>query len=252
MNQSLYRRFAKLTLMTCFLGLCLVSTGCDDLAGAAMEKAIEKGAGDDPERSSFAAKLKVLKEDCPKEINEYTTLKWVKLKGLNRVEFRYEISESGRADVNMNHRFALDREYAKRTLECPIAESVVKLDLGVDHVFRDTDNKQLYSTTFTRKDLKQAKLLAEKEAKQAEALAKEAATRSAFRKIESPKMTVTDPMQMAADANQMPAVTNVSNSADDWMPGELKADWRTGDNPAGVRANPYGGGQQQQSNPYAQ
>ncbi|WP_145420849.1 hypothetical protein [Planctomycetes bacterium K23_9] len=233
--------------------ICLVSAGCEDMAGAVMEKAIESDVGGSPKRASFAAKFRRVKEECPVTVNEYLTLEWVKMKGLNRIEFRYRVSESGRPFVNMNKWMDLNPEIIQRTADSPLAESVEALDLSVDHVFKDTDGIQMYSKTVTKMDLKKAKLkaaVAEKrkkaEAKLAQTKAKADAAKpkgltittldasSAFDSVD-----VTNPVMNGGSSTTQVKNGQASSTTDDWTPEQWQGPERNSSNPAGVQSNPY-------------
>lgn len=231
------------------------------MAGAVMETAIESGADGNPKRASFAAKFRQLKEDCPMEVNDYTTLEWVKMKGINRIEFRYRVSESGRGIVNMNNWINLDPEIIQRTADSPIGASVVALDLGVDHIFKDTDGKQMYSKSVTKLELKKAEekaALAEKRRLAEEKLAELKKNTPASPASNGTGITITDlsagvPVKSAQSGNIVIGagrsrgdveVTNTSmpagHSSSNAPPVSTRSSFVPGtSNPAGVQHNPY-------------
>jgi hypothetical protein len=236
-------------------GVCFITTGCEDITGAAMEKAIDATADGSVKRASFAGRLRKLKEDCPIQINDYTTLEEVKMKGINRVEFRYLVSESGREIVHMNNWMNLDPEILKRTAEGPLADSVMALDIGIEHVFKDSDNIQMYSKRINKADLKRAKRnaeLAEKrklaEEKMAELAAKEPAAPSNGKAItittleehaRQQRQSVTKPVYASdGDAAEM-KTSHVSTDGAVWIPKKFDGFRQGAANPAGVQGNPY-------------
>lgn len=234
------------------------------MAGAVMESAIENSDDGNPKRASFAAKFRKVKESCPVQVNDYTTLEWVKMKGLNRVEYRYTVSESGRSIVNLNNWLQMDAEVIQRTAESPLAESVVALDLGVDHIFKDTDGKQVYSKAVTKKELKQAKKLAEldekrkiAEAKMAEAMKTQLAAAGKGLTISTldtntrvTNAQIANPVFLSGGSMAPVKATDSAAPAEAWSPSKVERTPNMPANPAGVKANPFGA-PTTQSNPYA-
>ena len=242
--------FVRPILSAALLATLCFSSGCTEL----LESAAKSGAGDDPGKASFAAVLKEIQDQCPKQINDYTTLRFVKMKGVNRIEYRYLVSESGREIVNGNNHIALKKELVEQTCNSPLAKHVVKLDMSVEHVFRDTDNVQMFSHRIYKGDIEN-KLLAKKIAE------KLAAKQGDMPKSED---AVSEPAEQSQPAQnqmfQMPTVTNVSRTAgkepqitnaagqiqdadESEKPEQILPqtvhDARTLANPAGVRTNPY-------------
>jgi hypothetical protein len=262
-------RLCRLTLVSIFVGsVCCLTTGCEDLTGAAMEKAIDATSEGSLKRASFAGRLRKLKEDCPIQINDYTTLEEVKMKGINRVEFRYLVSESGREIVHMHNWMNLDPEILKRTAESPLADSVMALDIGIEHVFKDSDNIQMYSKRINKSDLKRAKRnaeLAEKRKIAEEKMAELAANQpepapSNGRAItittleehsRQQRQQVTKPVYAADDASTKMKTSHVSTDGSVWIPKKFDGFRQGKANPAGVQSNPYGSAPTQ-GNPYAQ
>jgi len=121
---------------------CLISTGCDHIAGKAMETALENG-GDEADPNSIFAKLKAEKALCPRPINEHTTLTDVSLRGLDRIRYTYSVTESGRPEVNMLHQGKIQAEVLQRAKASHLGPLIVEKQIGVDHFFEDADGKCL-------------------------------------------------------------------------------------------------------------
>ena len=217
------------------------------MAGAAMEKAVKSAAKKDPKRAKFANALQSIQDECPKKINEYTTLQYVKLKGLNRIEFRYLVSESGRRYVNLNNRWELYDQIDQRTLESPICDSVISMDLSVDHIFRDSDDKQMFSHTVYKDTLKKRKVknkIAELKAKKAAEEPTQAADEVEITTVSNPGVGVeakpTGPAKLTI--SEMPEATKAQTGnlevGKSWLPSMFQSS-RNAANPAGVQSNPF-------------
>ena len=108
------------------LALCTLSVGCDQMAGAAMEMAIENTTPEQARRDSLMAKLKTERAELPKKINDHTTLRKIKMRGLNRIRYTYLVSESGRPTVNMNFTPERKKECVDRMVESRMAVAMEK------------------------------------------------------------------------------------------------------------------------------
>ncbi|MEM8666153.1 MAG: hypothetical protein AAGG48_01465 [Planctomycetota bacterium] len=125
--------------------------GCDKLTGTALETALEQGA-DDAVPGSLFARLKAEKATCPKQINEHTVLKDVSLQGVDRIRYTYEVSESGRPEVNMLHTGKIRKEALKRAESSHLGPAIAEKGFGVDHFFEDADGKCLLWVEMTGKE----------------------------------------------------------------------------------------------------
>lgn len=143
------KMFCALTSTLAFA--CLISTGCDDMAGKAMETALEHG-GDEADPNSVFAKLKAEKANCPQPVNEHTTLTDVSLRGLDRIRYTYVVSESGRPEVNMLNQGKIQAEVLERARFSHLAPIILEKGFGVDHFFEDADGKCLLWMEMTSRE----------------------------------------------------------------------------------------------------
>lgn len=243
--KSILSSFAVCTLC------CTWLTGCDEVINdKSSDEAIVVDA--DPNTAALNEHLAEIKAAGPEKLNEHTTLHWVKKKGTTRIEFRYRVAESGRESVNAERRLEIRAEILERMKSSKLTESILELNLSVDHVFRDSDNKSLFSTTVTPQDIEDCAKEIELAKKKIEAEAIEAAAEQAdLEKAELARVAA------EADATQndptMPQATTVSNPQDEWLPSKTKVSNRSKVNPAGLRDNPYAEQpSSQQTNPYFQ
>ena len=252
MNAYKTNRYSMIASAFLLAGLMVFSTGCDDLSGAVMETTIKSGSADSPKRNSFAKRLQQVQDDCPKEITDSLTLESVGLKGINRVEFQYSMSESGRETYNLNNFLVLQPLCLKLTQESPIAPSVVACDLSVKHIFTDPDGKQVYSHSIYKKDLKQGR--------KDDQTAAETAAEAEATEFKNVSLEAARGLGKAVDANALklqegmatPVAEQPEEKEEVQFAEAVKAS-RSKVNPAGVRDNPYAakpGAGGVQGNPY--
>jgi hypothetical protein len=109
-------------------------------------------AEDAAARKAMVEQINAEQAQCPRKINDYTTLKKVFLKGNNRIKYLYLVTDEGLPHVNMDMEDEVSRQVIERTKDTPLGKSIVKLDLGVEHFFQDTQGRCMLWLQMTKKD----------------------------------------------------------------------------------------------------
>lgn len=137
------------TLIATLAAVTLVGlSGCNKIASSLDEKF--------EERQEAQKIFDHLNSQCPKKINEYTTLTRVSY-GLGQVEYRYEVSESGRTKVILPNKWLVKGEILEETKGTSAGRIIQSLDMVTKHVFKDADGKQMLSFDMTAKDIRNFK-----------------------------------------------------------------------------------------------
>ena len=137
------------------VGILFCATGCEQMLEETVAH-IKVSAEDETQtelREQVTAYVDELAGKCPIKINDYTTLAYIKFIGVNRIKYHFVVSESGREDIHMFNSNEIRSEKIEQIIDTPLAVGIVDLDLGVDHIYKDTDGLQLLSYQITKNEL---------------------------------------------------------------------------------------------------
>lgn len=260
------------------LGLVIGSimvTGCDQVMGDLLKHDVAQTEDDTPKRNAFSDAFKQLKAKCPHKVNDYLTLEKVRLKDVDHVEFRYQVADAGVKAVSDATRRPMRQLTMVRLLDEPISESIIDLDLGTNHSFKDSSGTQLLSFNVSKLDLLRAQKKIDKgedtTAKAKELLEtalsipdppKAAADVDQVMPVQLPAATAPTPVAESTESSESSASSDVAGLLEvlraakekhaiptNEAPGGQGSPWhvekiepnsaRTVNNPAGVRSNPF-------------
>jgi hypothetical protein len=129
--------------------LSLVSVGCEEQLGEANQYLLNAVGGSNPD--SFAAKLAAEQAQCPRKLNEHTTLQSVSLMSLEKVKYHYLVTESGRPEMGIGEA-GPRKTIMKQARSSHLGPVIVHMGLDVDHQFQDADGKCLLYLEMTKQD----------------------------------------------------------------------------------------------------
>lgn len=104
------------------------------------------------DRERMLAQLAEEQAKCPRQINSHTSLKSITLKGDNRLKYLYVVTKDGLKDVNMDTEAEVRQQILDRSSSTPLGESIVNLDMGVEHFFQSMDGQCMLWIHMTRSD----------------------------------------------------------------------------------------------------
>ncbi len=104
------------------------------------------------DRSELLKRIEDAQAQCPLKINDHTTLTSVSLKGSQRIKYHYVVTEDGLPEVNMDVEEIVKRQVIERARSTPLGDSIVALDMGVEHFFQSVDGKCMLWLQLTKKD----------------------------------------------------------------------------------------------------
>jgi hypothetical protein len=106
-----------------------------------------------PSAARARARFNALNSECPRKINDYTTLTHVKFIGKGRIEYRYEMTPAGLKHVNLDARKELQEATAREIKGTPIGDAIMALDWSAMHVYKSLKDTQMLSFSITRNEL---------------------------------------------------------------------------------------------------
>lgn len=106
-----------------------------------------------PSMARAKAWFESVNRECPKKIDEHTTLQWVRFTGKKRVEYRYEMLKAGYPDPNQHVYYAPRNVTAREMRESRLGDAIMALDLSVKHSYKCPQNTQVLAYVISRNEL---------------------------------------------------------------------------------------------------
>ena len=87
---------------------------------------------------------------CPRKVDKWTRLVEVKVLDDQSVEYRYEVSDTGKRMVSKASRKLIRQNMVQAMKGNPVAVAIAERDMVIEHVYKDRSGNKLMSFAITR------------------------------------------------------------------------------------------------------